>query len=183
MRCRDRRTRRHGHRFTDQTHPARSVQPSLDARAELLLYFAARAQNVAEVLLPALERGAVVISDRWTDSTWAYQGFGRNLGTSLVQDLDEIACRGQRPDLTFLIEVDLATSLGRARRRNAAESSAGTRMDEQDVAFYQRVRDGYETLAAAVPERVLRIDGDGAPEQVAARVWSALEKFRGIDGR
>ncbi|NWF84295.1 MAG: dTMP kinase [Bryobacteraceae bacterium] len=155
----------------------------LDPRAEMLLYFAARAQNVAEILLPALERGEIVISDRWTDSTWAYQGFGRDLGTSLVQDIDEIACRGHKPDLTFLIDIDVETGLQRAHQRNAGASAAETRMDQQSRAFYERVREGYDTLAVAVPERVVRIDGHGSAYEVAARVWAAFEKFRRAHGR
>lgn len=148
---------------------------ALDSIAEMLLYFAARAQNVAEVLLPALDRGEIVISDRWTDSTWAYQGYGRGLGSSIVQDLDEIACRGRQPDLTFLIEVDLETSLARARSRNATHSAADTRMDDQSRAFFERVQEGYETLAAALPERIVRVDGRGTVEQVSERVWAAFE--------
>jgi dTMP kinase len=151
---------------------------ALDPRAEMLLYFAARAQNVTEILLPALERGEVVLSDRWTDSTWAYQGFGRDLGTSIVQDLDEIACRGHRPDLTFFIDVDLEASLARARSRNRDQSAADTRMDDQSRAFFERVLEGYETLAAAIPERVIRIDGRGSPDKVAAGVWTALLESR-----
>ncbi len=149
---------------------------NLDPIAEMLLYFAARSQNVAEVLLPALNRGEIVLSDRWTDSTWAYQGYGRGLGSSIVQDLDEIACRGHKPDLTFLIEIDLETSLARARSRNRESAAADTRMDDQSRAFFERVREGYDTLAAALPERIVRIDGHGTVEEVAARVWSALQE-------
>lgn len=151
---------------------------AMDARAEMLLYFAARAQNVTEILLPALARGEIVLSDRWTDSTWAYQGFGRNLGTSIVQDLDEIACRGRQPDLTFWIDVNLESSLARARSRNRDQSAADTRMDDQSRAFYERVLEGYETLAAALPERVVRIDGHGTPEEIASRLWKALASAR-----
>lgn len=151
---------------------------ALDARAEMLLYFAARAQNVTEVLLPALDRGEIVISDRWTDSTWAYQGFGRDLGTTIVQDLDVIACRGRKPDLTFWIDIDLETSLQRARARNRDEAATDTRMDDQSRAFFERVLQGYRRLEAAEPERVARIDGRGEAGEVAARVWRAFEAMR-----
>jgi len=151
---------------------------ALDPVAEMLLYFAARAQNVAEVLRPALERGEIVVSDRWTDSTWAYQGFGRGLGSSIVQDLDEIACRGWKPDLTFLLEIDLETSLERARARNAESAAADTRMEDQDRGFFERVKEGYETLAAALPERIAVVDGRGSVEEVAGRVWAAYEARR-----
>jgi dTMP kinase len=148
---------------------------NLDPIAEMLLYFAARAQNVAEVLLPALDRGEIVLSDRWTDSTWAYQGYGRGLGSSIVQDLDEIACRSHKPDLTLLFDIDLETSLARARSRNRETAADETRMDDQSRAFFEKVREGYETLAAALPERIVRVDGHGTVEEVAARVWNALQ--------
>ena len=154
---------------------------NLGSIAELLLYFAARAQNVHEILLPALERGAVVLSDRWTDSTYAYQGHGRGLGAGVVAELDSISCQGQRPHLTFWIDADLETSLARARHRNAEQSAADTRMDEQSRAFYERVVEGYRTLAEREPERFVRIDGDGALEAVEARVarrWDAWEAGR-----
>lgn len=151
---------------------------ALDARAEMLLYFAARAQNVTEILLPSLERGEIVISDRWTDSTWAYQGFGRNLGTTIVQDLDAIACRGRRPDLTLWIDIDLETSLSRARSRNRDQAATDTRMDDQSRTFFERVLEGYRTLAEREPERVVRIDGSGDAETVADRVWRAFEAAR-----
>jgi len=156
---------------------------ALDSRAEMLLYFAARAQNVSEILVPALERGEMVISDRWTDSTWAYQGFGRNLGTAIVQDLDAIACRGRKPDLTFWIDIDLEASLSRARSRNRDEAATDTRMDDQSRAFFERVLKGYRTLAEREPERVVRIDGSGVPEAVAERVWRAFEAMRSSHGR
>ncbi|HBY64610.1 MAG TPA: dTMP kinase, partial [Solibacterales bacterium] len=87
----------------------------LSPTAELLLYFAARAQNVDEVVEAALERGEIVVCDRWTDSTLVYQGAGRGLGAEVVEQLDAVACRGLRPDLTICLEIDLATSLERDR--------------------------------------------------------------------
>jgi dTMP kinase len=151
--------------------------------AEMLLYFAARAQNVDELLEPALRAGAIVLSDRWTDSTWAYQGFGRDLGTEVVSQLDRIACRGRRPDLTIWIDVGLEASLRRAFERNREKAAAGekdeSRMDEQGQAFFSRVLEGYHRLTDAEPGRVIRIDGQGTPEEVADRVWRAfLSKVR-----
>lgn len=150
---------------------------NMGSTAEMLLYFAARAQNVDELLEPALARGAVVLSDRWTDSTFAYQGHGRKLGEKMVADLDRISCRGRTPDLTLWIHVNLETSLGRARHRNTQQSSAGTRMDEQSRAFYERVLAGYQLLAAREPDRFIRVDGDGTPEEVATRVWEAYSRW------
>lgn len=141
--------------------------------AEMLLYFAARAQNVHEILEPALLRGAIVISDRWTDSTFAYQGYGRQLGEQIVADLDRIACSGRKPDLTLWIDVELETSLNRARSRNAQESAEGTRMDEQSRIFYERVLQGYRVLAEREPDRFVRVDGNGTLDEVAERVKAA----------
>lgn len=151
---------------------------AMGATAEMLLYFAARAQNVDEILTPAIARGEIVLSDRWTDSTWAYQGFGRALGTEVVEGLDHIACRGRRPDLTIWVDIDLETSLSRARRRNRDEAAEDTRMDDQSRAFYERVLAGYRALVSAEPERVVRVDGRGAVEEVALRVAAVYDEFR-----
>lgn len=145
--------------------------------AEMLLYFAARAQTVDEVLRPALERGATVLSDRWTDSTRAYQGYGRGLGLEWIDQLDRIACRGIEPDLTVLVEIGVGEGLRRARTRNADASAAETRMDEQDRLFYERVAQGYRTLAAMYG-RIATVDGSGSVEEVGERVWRAVEEFR-----
>jgi len=150
---------------------------NLCSTAELLLYFAARAQNVDEIVTPATARGEIVISDRWTDSTWAYQGFGRELGVDVVRKLDAIACRGRRPDLTLWIDVDLETCLRRTKARND-EADAADRMDAQSRAFYERVLAGYRALHEEEPERVLRVDGRGELEQVAERVAEAFEQYR-----
>jgi len=149
----------------------------MDAIAEMLLYFAARAQNVHEVLEPALLRGVTVFSDRWTDSTFAYQGHGRQLGERIVADLDGIACRGRRPDLTLWIDVELETCLHRARSRNAQESAEGTRMDEQSRLFYERVLQGYRVLARREPARFVRVDGNGTLDEVAERVKKAYARL------
>ena len=105
--------------------------------AEMLLMFACRAQNVDQWILPALGQGKVVISDRFTDSTLAYQGAGRGLGTEVVLDVDRIACRGLVPDLTICIDIDPVTSLARAHARNQQSQGTDTRLDEQDLSFYR----------------------------------------------
>lgn len=145
--------------------------------AEMLLYFAARAQSVDEIVRPALERGATVLSDRWTDSTRAYQGYGRGLGLEWIDQLDRIACRGIEPDLTVLVEIGVGEGLERARTRNADEAAAETRMDEQDRLFYERVAQGYRTLAGLYG-RIVAVDGRGSVEEVGERVWRAVEEFR-----
>ena len=130
--------------------------------AEMLLYFASRAQNVDEWIMPALARGEIVLADRFTDSSLVYQGCGRGLGAENVLALDRIACRGLKPDLTMLLDIDAETSLERARARNAAETSNETRMDEQSIEFHRKVYAAYHELAAREPERIKVIPGDRA---------------------
>ena len=113
---------------------------ALRPTAELLLYFASRAQNVEEVVFPAIAGGRIVVCDRFTDSTMVYQGFGRGLGEEVVTALDRIACRGLKPDLTIYLDIDLETSLARARARNRTiegERAVETRMDVQSAEFYR----------------------------------------------
>lgn len=146
------------------------IQP----RTELLLYFASRAQNVDQVIRPALEAGRVVLCDRFTDSTLVYQGAGRGIDASLVLDLDRIACRGLKPDLTFLIDIDLETSLARAKRRNERTGNSESRLDEESAAFHERVRQGYLALAKSEPERFFVIDGRGGIGEVSALIREAM---------
>lgn len=138
---------------------------------EMLLYFAARAQNLEQVIVPALERGAVVLSDRYTDSTLAYQAGGRGLGDDLVLGLHEIACHGMWPDLTVCIDVDAATGLS---RRHATGDT--NRLDEEAAEFHDRVRKAYLEIAREQPQRVKVVDGSGAVEAVAERIWRLLER-------
>lgn len=150
-------------------------QHALDARAELLLYFASRAQNAAEVIGPALDRSAVVLCDRFTDSTIVYQGAGRGLPKDTVLELHRMACGDLRPNLTLLLDIDLEDSLSRARERNSKTGSVETRMDDQEAAFFERVRDGYLVLARSEPERIFTIDARASVETVADRIWTVVE--------
>jgi len=147
---------------------------NLRPNAELLLYFASRAQNVDESIRPALAEGRIVVCDRFTDSTMAYQGYGRGLGADTVRAIDRVACGTLVPDLTLLIDIDLETSLKRARTRNQFSGKGETRMDDQSVEFHRKVRDAYLQLAAAEPKRIRVIDGHGDPATVAAKVWEAV---------
>jgi len=149
----------------------------LSPRAELLLYFASRAQNVDEALRPALERGEIVLADRFTDSTLAYQGCARGLGADDIMALDRIACRGLQPDLTLLLEIGPDTSLARARARNAAATSPETRMDEQSIEFHRKVHEAYQALAAREPERIKRIDGTAAADDVESAIWDVVRAY------
>jgi dTMP kinase len=145
--------------------------------AELLLYFASRAQNVDECILPALAAGKIVLCDRFTDSTLAYQGYARGLGEEAVLALDRIACRGLTPDLTLLIDVDVECGLARARKRNARGDAAETRMDDQSVEFHRKVREAYLALAKQHADRFRIIDGRGTPEAIAERVWADFAAY------
>jgi dTMP kinase len=147
----------------------------IHARAELLLYFASRAQNVEQVIRPALAAGHTVLCDRFTDSTLVYQGCGRGLDPAIVIELDRIACQGLRPDTTFLIDIDPATSLARAEHRNQhVAGPSESRIDEESAAFHARVRQGYLELAAGDPARFIIIDGRAAIGKVAQRIQEAL---------
>ena len=151
-----------------------SANQDLCPTTELLLYFASRAQNVEQLILPALRRGAIVLSDRFTDSTLAYQGIGRGLGAPVVRDLDRISCHGLVPDLTVLIDIDLETSLERARARNRAAPDPQTRMDDQAVEFHRRVHEAYARMAADEVRRFVVVDGRADVETVAGAVWQAV---------
>jgi dTMP kinase len=149
-----------------------SANQKLCAVAEMLLYFAARAQNFDERILPAWERGAVVLSDRFTDSTLAYQGAGRGLGRDVVMQLHTIACHGLHPDLTICIDIDTEAGLDRTRTRLGREPD---RMDQQAIEFHRKVRATYLELGRENPARIKIIDGNGSRRDVAQRVWRIVE--------
>src|SRR5271166_5961848 len=145
----------------------------LTPTAELLLMFAARAQNVEQWILPALAEGKIVISDRFTDSSIAYQGAGRGLGWETVLEVDRIACHGLKPDLTICVDIDTETGLARALARGGNE----TRLEAQAIEFHQRARAAYHELARREPERFRLIDGRGTPDEVAAKVSHEFDAF------
>ena len=151
-----------------------AANQELRPTTELLLMFAARAQNVEEWILPALAQGRVVLCDRFTDSTLVYQGVARGLGAELVYEVDRIACRGLVPDLTLVIDIDPETGLARAHRRSVRTQDIETRFEEQDLSFHRKVRDAYRQLAADEPQRVRLIDGSRPEAAVAADVWAAI---------
>jgi dTMP kinase len=151
-----------------------SANQELSPTTEILLYFASRAQNVDEWINPALARGEIVLSDRFTDSSLAYQGVGRGLGIDNVISLDRIACRGLKPDLTILVDVDAEASLARARARNQAQPHCETRMDDQALEFHLKVHEAYHALAAAEPERVKVVDGRAGIDEIEREVWSIV---------
>jgi dTMP kinase len=154
-----------------------AANQELSPTTELLLYFASRAQNVDEWILPALGRGEIVLSDRFTDSSLVYQGRGRGLGADKVIALDAIACRGLKPDLTILVDVDAETSLARARARNIAEPHPETRMDDQSLDFHRRVYAAYHELAAREPDRVRIVNGHAGLDAIESEVWNIVSAY------
>jgi dTMP kinase len=154
-----------------------AANQELSPTAELLLYFASRAQNVDERILPALERGEIVLADRFTDSTLVYQGCGRGLGAETVLALDRVACRGLKPDVTVLVDIDVETSLSRAHARNAAEPMGETRMDEQSLEFHRKVWEAYQALAAREPGRIRKVDGRAGIGDVERAVWKIVSAY------
>lgn len=146
----------------------------IDPLAELLLFEAARAQLVAAVIRPALERHAVVVCDRFADSSLAYQGYGRGLDLSLIERLNGVATGGLRPDLTLLLDAPVEVGLARRRSDGALNS-----LDGQDLAFHERVRQGYLALARTEPGRWRVIDAARPIDEVAEAVWSAVREWLG----
>ncbi len=170
-----------------------SKTEGLSALAEMALMFASRAQHIAEVIEPGLERGDIVLCDRFTDSTEAYQGYGRKLGGASVLQLHRVLCGGLQPDLTILLDSDPAMSLGRARRRNqlasqgakngaksgpkknaARSHSDENRFEQQNRSFFARVHDGYRAIAAREPQRVVAVDASGTPAQTHRQIMEMV---------
>jgi dTMP kinase len=144
--------------------------------AELSLMFASRAQQISEMILPAMNRGAWVLCDRFTDSSEAYQGAGRQLGVDAVLTLHRVICLGLQPDLTILLDNDVAASVARARRRNLAASGEGdeNRFEQENRAFYERVHHQFLAIARRDVERVVTIDARRPVEVVHVDVVAAV---------
>lgn len=140
-------------------------------RAELLLYAADRAQHVEEFIKPLLEQGAIVLCDRYTDSTIAYQGYGRGIDLELISQLNEIATGGLNSDLTIWLDVDVSLGLQRARARGKAD-----RMEEAELSFHQRVQTGFTQLASLYRDRIVRIDGSQSEEAVELDIRQILSQ-------
>lgn len=140
---------------------------TLDATAELLLYAASRAQHLKEVIRPARDAGKIVLCDRFSDATLAYQGYGRGLDREMIRTLDRMVTGGMRPDLTLLLDIDTTTGLARAHGRNFSSGLEGeARFENEDAAFHIRVRQGYLALAAEEPDRIRVVDASRPPDQV-----------------
>jgi dTMP kinase len=145
-----------------------------DGLSEIFLLEAARHDHVERVLRPAIEDGAVVLCDRYSDSSLVYQGLVRGLGWEEVAELNRLATGGLEPDLTLVFDMDPEAALTRAQRRNSAGSARESRLDDEPVEFHRRVREGFLELAEREPDRVQVIDAEGAPEKVFARIHPVL---------
>ena len=146
------------------------------SETELLLMFASRTQAAAEIIRPALLRGDIVLSDRWTDSSLAYQGAARGLGFPRVLELHRLALGDLQPRLTICVSVDIETGLLRAnsRNRNVAAGDQEARIDQQSLDFHRKVGDAYQTIAQTEPTRFRMVDGSGDAATVAERVWAEV---------
>jgi dTMP kinase len=152
---------------------------NLAPKAELGLMFSDRAQGIAEVIEPALAQGHVVLCDRFTDSTEAYQGGGRQLGSEVVLSLHAAMCGGLQPDLTLLLLPDFENSLRRARSRNTRNARNGkdeNRFEKEDEIFYRRVWNAYRQIAAREPVRVVAIEGDAGVAEVHERITEVVKQ-------
>ena len=142
------------------------------AETELLLFTAARAQLVREVIAPALLRGAVVLSDRFLDSSTVYQGIARNLAADPVAQINRFAVGQVMPDLTIVIDVPEEVSLARLKQR---ASDLPDRMERENIDFYKKVRDGYLVLAKGMPERFIVVDGTKVEDAIEKKIWTEVQ--------
>ena len=160
-----------------------SRSESITPRSELALMFADRAQSIAEVIEPALAAGRIVLCDRYTDSTEAYQGAGRQLGSEIVLELHRSICQGLQPDLTILLLPSLDKSLHRARRRNdRTASTSGTdesRFEREQDEFFARTYAQYQAIARRESHRVVTLDGDGSIDDIHQRIVKIVSERLG----
>ncbi|MEY2491014.1 MAG: dTMP kinase [Verrucomicrobiota bacterium] len=143
---------------------------AMTPETELLLFEASRSQLVRETIRPALEQGTVVISDRFFDSTTVYQGVARKLESDIVGTLNDFAVGRDRPDLTIILDVDVATARARMLRR-VRPAHALDRMEQEPLEFYERVCEGYRELARREPARIRLLNGAGSPDDIESEIW------------
>lgn len=153
-------------------------EEGMDALTELFLYAASRRQHVVEVIRPGLDAGAVVVTDRFTDATLAYQGYGRALDLQTLTMLNDLATGNLYPRLTVIFDLPESVGLDRARSRNATSDDLQreSRLEGEDLRFHRRVREGYLALAEGSPERYLVVDASGTVDEVFDRLLAALRE-------
>jgi dTMP kinase len=153
----------------------------IDPVAEVFLFAASRRQHVSEVIRPALDRGAIVLCDRFTDSTLAYQGFGRLIELDRLRDLNAWATGDLQPGLVLVFDLPEETGLSRARHRNSGAEQDEGRFEAEDLRFHRRIREGYLSLAIAEPKRYVVVDASGGEDDVYARMLAVLaERAPGV---
>ena len=151
-------------------------EPPCD-RSEVLLFLAARAQLLDHVIRPALARGACIISDRFSDSTFAYQGYGRGFSLELLHQMNAFACHSLVPHLTFLLEVAPEVAAARMRKRETESATCADRIERAGSEFHQRLSKGFHELALAEPDRFRIIDASGTPDEVFDQIWTLTKPF------
>jgi len=149
----------------------------LSSLAELALMYAARAQHLEEVIRPALAKGEIVISDRYNDASFAYQGYGRKLGIETVRDFDRIVSGRTQPDLTILLDLAPSLSLGRTEGRESQRNSSQGRFESQGLDFHTKVRRGYLAIARMEPDRVKVVPAGGPVAEVQAKIRNLIDDF------
>jgi len=149
-----------------------SKQESITEQAELLMMFAARAQHIEHVIKPALKQGTWVLCDRFTDSTFAYQGEGRGMKREIIQWLEQFVQEGLKPDLTLLLDVPVEIGMQRAAQRGKLD-----RFESEKIAFFEKVRNAFLTMAEQQPERIKVIDATQQLEQVQASIYPLITQF------
>lgn len=151
-----------------------------DALTEALLHFAARRDHLLKTVEPALQSGAWVVCDRFADSTMAYQGYGHGLGRQPVAALYELVVGSFRPDLTLVLDLPVAEGLARAKVRNGAGAQGEDRYEQMDIAFHERLREGFHDIVASEPDRCVLIDAAGEAADVAARIQAVVRERLGV---
>lgn len=148
----------------------------LAARAEMALMFASRAQQIHQVIKPALREGKIILCDRFTDSSEAYQGHGRQLGSQTILDMHKVVCGDFHPELTLLLVGDVDSGLSRARERNRKDDDKEGRFEREQADFFKRVTEGYQQIARREPKRVAVIAAARSIEEVHADIIAALKQ-------
>jgi dTMP kinase len=170
-----------GDQIRQVLHDVRNTEMS--ARAEILLYSASRAQLVEQVILPHLAQGGVVLCDRYADSTYAYQGYGRQLDFETLRLVTDFATQHLNPALTIYLDVDVEEGLRRKSAANTSGEGEWNRMDRLELAFHQRVRAGYLEMAQKEPERWLIVDASAPVEQINQIICRRLEQVLAVGSR
>ena len=146
----------------------------LTAAAELLLFYASRSQNILEKIEPSLEKGEVVICDRFYHASMAYQGYGRGIPIDFIEKLTDLVCGDRRPEITVLLDIEPEVGLSRARARNSGHAEDEGRFEMEDIAFYTRIREGYLDLAAREKDRIRVIPANRSIEEIHRDVLKVL---------